>query len=139
MMSDAELRELGEDIKKNGLHNRVAVIDGPDDEPILVDGRNRLDAMEMVGLEIVLTDVAMRAWCRKHSQNPYAYVISANIHRRHLNAEQKRELIVKLLKAQPEKSDRQIAKTAKVDHKTVGTARAQLVPRHRGFDSLARA
>src|SRR3981189_532398 len=64
-MSEGELRELGEDIKKNGLRNRIAVIDGPDDEPILIDGRNRLDAMELVGLEIVLENVAMLAFSRK--------------------------------------------------------------------------
>ena len=38
--------------------------------------------------------------------DPYAYVLSANVHRRHLTAEQKRELIAKVLKAQPEKSNR---------------------------------
>jgi hypothetical protein len=55
--------------------------------------------------------------------DPYEFVISANIHRRHLTAEQKRELIAKLLKAKPEVSDRQIAKQVKVDHKTVATVR----------------
>jgi len=56
-----------------------------------------------------------------------AYVISANVHRRHLTGDQRREFIAKLVRAQPEKSDRQIAKAAKVDHKkTVGTARAEL-------------
>jgi hypothetical protein len=39
-MAPAELRALGEDIKKNGLRNRIAVIAGPDDEPILIDGCN---------------------------------------------------------------------------------------------------
>jgi hypothetical protein len=54
-----------------------------------------------------------------------AYVVSRNIYRRHLTAEQKRELIANLLKATPEKSDRQIAKTVKVDHKTVASVRAE--------------
>ena len=47
------------------------------------------------------------------SVDPYGYVISVNLHRRHLTAEQKRELIAQLLKATPEKSDRQIAETVK--------------------------
>src|SRR5262249_35114546 len=67
--------------------------------------------------------------CKAYSDqitDPVAYVISANVLRRHLNAEQKRELIGKLLKAQPEKSNRQIAKIARADDKTVGTVRAGL-------------
>src|SRR5262249_49182641 len=57
---------------------------------------------------------------------PYAYVVSANIHRRHLAPEQKRELIAKLIKAAPEKSDRQIATTAKTSPTTGGTVRATM-------------
>jgi hypothetical protein len=57
--------------------------------------------------------------------DPWAYVTSANLHRRHLTAEQKRDLIAKLIKATPEKSDRQIAKTVKADHKTVASVRAE--------------
>ena len=52
-----------------------------------------------------------------------AYVISKNIRRRHLTLEQKRELIEKLLRADPTKSDRQIARTVKADNKTVGAVR----------------
>jgi ParB-like chromosome segregation protein Spo0J len=128
LVSTDELKALGEDIKKNGLRNRIAVIDGPDDEPILIDGRNRLDAMELVGLEIVLENVAMLACCRKHSPgfDPYAYVISANIHRRHLTAEQQRDLIAKLLKANPEKSNRQVAKLTGVSHPHVAKVRTEL-------------
>ena len=38
--------------------------------------------------------------------DPFELVTSLNIHRRHLTAEQKRELIAKVLKAEPEKSNR---------------------------------
>src|SRR6266516_435129 len=41
-MSESELRELGEDIKKSGLLAPVILCRGE-----LLDGRNRLDAMEM--------------------------------------------------------------------------------------------
>jgi hypothetical protein len=46
LMSEPELRELGEDIKTNGLLSPIAIYDGA-----LVDGRNRLDAIELVGLK----------------------------------------------------------------------------------------
>jgi hypothetical protein len=57
LMSPAELRELGENIKKNGLRQPVVVCwDGKGKEEIndpskykFLDGRNRLDAMELVG------------------------------------------------------------------------------------------
>jgi hypothetical protein len=42
---------------------------------------------------------------------------------RHLTPEQKRELIQKVLRADPTKSDRQIARAVKVDNKTVGAVR----------------
>src|SRR5262245_18832841 len=51
MMSDDELVALGEDIKRNGLITPIAIII-ENDSPVLVDGRNRLDAMERAGLEI---------------------------------------------------------------------------------------
>ena len=58
--------------------------------------------------------------------DPYEYVKSANIHRRHLTAEKKREAIANLIKATPGKSDRQIAKTAKASPTFVGKVRAEM-------------
>jgi hypothetical protein len=60
------------------------------------------------------------------NSDPYDFVISANIHRRHLTAEDKRDLIAKLLKAQPKKSNRQIGKMANASHVTVGAVRAEM-------------
>src|SRR6516164_3490709 len=158
MMSEPELKEWGEDIRKNGLQSQVAIYDsGVNTEPQywLLDGRNRLAAMEIVGLAPRLKFNPSRrgsgawwslklegrceddhpdVWANDIPQpllvetdvDPYAFVISANIHRRHLTAEGKRDLVAKLIKVTPEKSNRQIAGMAKVDHKTVGDVRDQL-------------
>jgi DNA-binding Lrp family transcriptional regulator len=127
LMSPDELKVLGEDIKKNGLLSRVAAIPGDDGKPILIDGRNRLDAMELVGLRFKIEDV-VGTYGPEHNPDldPYAYVVSANIHRRHLTTEQKLDLIAKLRKASPEKSNRQIAEMVKASPTTVGKVTAKL-------------
>jgi hypothetical protein len=113
MMSDAELDKLGADIKRHGLQQDLAFWEG-----FLIDGRNRLQAMERAGIELLPLHRS-----QADTDDPYAYVISANIQRRHLTAEQKRDLIAKLIEAQPEKSDRAIAATVKASHHTVARVR----------------
>src|SRR5262245_42703579 len=52
-----ELRALGEDIKKSGLWEKIKYIDTIGDcdsrDFVVVDGQNRLDAMEMVGMQVI--------------------------------------------------------------------------------------
>jgi len=55
---------------------------------------------------------------------PWAYVLSANVRRRHLTQVQKREVIGKLLRRRPELSDRVLATLARVSDKTFAAARA---------------
>src|SRR5262245_9759394 len=97
MMPEAELKELAADIKAHGLHSRFAYIEG-EHGPVLLDGRNRLDALALLGETIHPYNGVIFDKLEGHV-DPYAYVISADIHRRHLTAEQKRVLIAKLLKA----------------------------------------
>jgi hypothetical protein len=140
LMSAEELKVLGEDIKANGLKAPIAIwcadLDAYErNELFLLDGRNRLDAMEAVGLEVVHQEgdsfqLAVHLFHYffgdRKAGDPFAYVISTNIHRRHLTADQKRDLVAGVLKAQPERSDRAIASITKVDHKTVAPIRADL-------------
>jgi hypothetical protein len=49
--------------------------------------------------------------------------MSTNLHRRHLTTEQKRTIVATVLKAQPAKSDRQVAKSVGVSPSTVGSER----------------
>jgi hypothetical protein len=140
-MSPDELKALGEDIKKNGLREQVKLISTWSKPPngwepaieltnVLIDGRNRLDAMEAAGINLFRVDGQLEdSYFRPYSGkviDPYAYVVSCNIHRRHLTAQQKREVIAKLIKAAPEKSNRQIAGEVKVSHPTVAAVRADL-------------
>jgi hypothetical protein len=137
-MSPAELRELGEDIVKNGLTSAIVLWRAdPKGQAQLLDGRNRLDAIEMVigspaavGAPSIMAGERFLA-CNKvivldRSTDPHIYAVSANIHRRHLTAEKKHEIIVALLKATPGRSNNATAKIAKVDDKTVATVRADL-------------
>jgi hypothetical protein len=136
-----ELVSLGEDIRTHGLRQPVVVLRTAEGDTLL-DGISRLDAMEQVGgfelrrnrrgWEIAIldddipmgTDLYGVAVIR--DVEPYTYVVSANIHRRHLTSRQKRDLIAKLLKADPSKSDRLIGDMIKADHKTVGTVRREV-------------
>jgi hypothetical protein len=121
-MSPDELRALGEDIKKNGLHVPVALWSGGGKKMYVIDGINRLDAMETVGIAF---DDMKGFQTVKPETDPYAFAISMNIERRHLTAEQRQHLLITLIARAPEKSDRQIAKEIGVDHKTIASARAK--------------
>jgi hypothetical protein len=125
MFAGDELRALGEDIAKNGLQTPPVFLAAQDGGlPQLLDGRNRILAMQLVGLPVIDDSGRILQGEVIDIADPYAYVASANLHRRHLTAEKKREVIAAWLKARPEMSDRAIAKTVKVDNKTVAAIRA---------------
>jgi hypothetical protein len=113
--SESELQKLSESIVKIGL--RFPLVFNAKGE--LVDGKNRLKACDLAGVEPTIDALPKGV-------NEVEYCLAVNIRRRHLTAKEKRELIAKLLAMQPEKSDRQIAKMAKDDHKKVARIRAGL-------------
>jgi hypothetical protein len=124
LMGGDEFDELVADIKANGLLEDIVLYDG-----MILDGRNRYRACLAAGWHPAMVRERVRQGGmmlddRRWVDDPATYVISANIHRRHLTAEQKRDLIAKLIKADPAKSDRQIAAAAKASPTTVGTVRA---------------
>lgn len=145
LLSAEELRALADDIAKHGLREPVDIWRAAYAPMTLLDGRNRLDALELLGCEIFHTKTKkgeeidwFHQTCVGNSpsfrvfqvktlyEDPTAYVISKNIHRRHLTADKKRELIGKLLKLDPEKSNNAIATTVKADDKTVASVREEL-------------
>lgn len=80
------LRALAEDIKKHGLQEPVWTYQGQ-----LLDGRNRVLACAMVGIK-----PATREWKATGKETPTTFVMSRNLHRRHLSASQRAALAVEL-------------------------------------------
>jgi hypothetical protein len=86
MMSDTELDALAGDIKTYGLREPIKM---RGDE--LLDGRNRLEAAERIGWKIGGGDID-----HLPAVDPVAFIISANIRRRHLTSGQLAAVLVKL-------------------------------------------
>src|SRR5437764_11877865 len=119
MMGPQQLDELAADIKANGLTLPPVYFVTKAGERLLVDGRNRLEACCRAGIN---PDVEGNE-IHEGKVDPYSYVISANIRRRHLSNTQKRHLIAWLIAKQPQKSDRAIAKDVDASHHTVASVR----------------
>ena len=81
MMEGADLKALADDIKAHGLHNPV-VLFAEGGKRLVLDGRNRLKACEMAGVS-----VTTEFWAGDGS--PTDWVVSQNLHRRHLTTSQK--------------------------------------------------
>lgn len=128
VLSETELRELADDIEAHGLREPVALYDDPEVGLCILDGRNRADALELIGKSI--TDDNEENWTEHVGEDdpdfdPYAFVVSKNIRRRHLKADERQKILIALIARSPEKSNRQLGKEAGVDHKTIGRARAK--------------
>jgi len=123
-----EYRELGADdraqmaadIKKNGLKQPIVLYQGK-----ILDGRNRWRACLKHGIPLKPTDFIEFIGDDEAAQ---AFVHSCNLYRRHLTPAEKQEKIAKALQADPQQSDRQIARKVGggVHHETIGAARADL-------------
>jgi len=75
MLPPDELAELAESIKENGLQNPIVMQRG-----VLIDGRNRYAACKLANVEPTFTEFEGDA---------DAYIITANINRRHMSAGQR--------------------------------------------------
>lgn len=87
MLEDEALAELAEDIRINGLRHPIVLL--PDGT--LLDGRNRLAACELIGVtpETVVYD----------GDDPGGFVLSENVHRRHLTRGQQAMAVALVLQS----------------------------------------
>ena len=83
-MNEAELAELADDIRENGLIEPIWTHAGK-----VIDGRNRLAACQFAGVE-----PTFREW--KGNGSLVGFVMSLNLHRRHLTASQRATLAVEI-------------------------------------------
>jgi hypothetical protein len=93
MMAEDELAELAEDIRANGQINPIML----DAAGAVVDGRNRLAACQIAGVEPQFATLK--------GQDPRAYIVSANLERRNLTKGQQ-AMALAMLYPIPEKGGR---------------------------------
>ena len=77
MIAGADFAALVADIKANGLQEPIRTLGG-----LILDGRNRFRACEQAGVHPRTVDLPT-------DTDPVKYVVSANIHRRHLSTSQR--------------------------------------------------
>jgi len=115
-ISEEDFGKLAADIKLHGLRQHIVLYQGK-----LLDGNNRYRACSLAGIKPTFADfTGIDADARN-------YVISVNIHRRHLDPGTRKKILEELLKLNPSQSDRQLGEQTKLDHKTVGVVREKLV------------
>lgn len=102
MVAQDELAELAEDIAENGLQEPI-VIAQVNGEWMLIDGRNRLAACRLAKIN---------PHYRVLESDPTAYVLSANVHRRHLTKGQQAMAIALIY---PDEFERGRGKKGKLD------------------------
>jgi hypothetical protein len=113
LIEGREFDDLVADIKNHGQREPI-MLDG---ERRIVDGRNRFRACMAAGVTPIVATLSDK------DDEVVSYILSMNIHRRHLTLEQKRDLIGRALVRTPAVSDRKLAQAIKVDHKTVAAVR----------------
>lgn len=82
--SDDKLQELAASIKTNGLLEPISVTPNG----VLLDGRNRIKACAIAGVEPMVAVVDPR--------DPIAFICARNVHRRHLSTAERSEIAAKL-------------------------------------------
>ena len=100
MLEEPELQELADDIAANGQHHPVII----DDKGLILDGRNRAAACALAQVE------RSTKVFKGDDAEKLAFVLSVNLHRRHLDTAQRAMVAEKLasLKQGEKKADSEI-------------------------------
>lgn len=101
LMDGVALQQLTDDVREHGLLEPIALLDGE-----ILDGRNRLTACELAEVKPRFVDADLGG------MSPVEYVVSHNLHRRHLTTGQRAALALDLLpRLEAEAKERQGTRT----------------------------
>lgn len=117
-LSPDEYAELKADISERGVMIPIEM----DEFGNILDGHHRLKICKELGITDYPT-ITRKGWTESQKRT---HARKLNIARRHLNREQRQELIREQLKETPERSDNSIAKDLGVSDKTVTVQRKML-------------
>lgn len=119
MLGDDELQELADDIKANGQKEPIVIgeVEGENGEKtlMLIDGRNRREACRVAGVAPHVRQLV--------GEDPTAFVMSSNIHRRHMTKGQ-RAMAVAMIYPEPAKVKRK--GSGSLESKELGFSSAML-------------
>ena len=99
LLGEEDLREMAAGIAEHGLLEPLVI----DSEGTLIDGRNRKAACEIAGVEPTYETL--------NGTDPVAYIIEANIKRRHLSVGQRALLVAQAARAKVSVTDNQARET----------------------------
>lgn len=120
IIDDDNLKALAEDIRIHGQQEPIWMFEGQ-----LLDGRNRVIACAMIG-----RDPIRKEWKPQPGETPATFVMSRNVHRRHLTASQRAAVAVQLeaVIASERKEMRKRAKATEVGFSSSTKAPVSLTP-----------
>lgn len=132
MLSESDIRELADNIKTRGLIEPIVLLDGK-----ILDGRNRYEACRRAAVRPRFIEFdGATARPGAIPVDPLAYVLSKNLHRRHLSESQRAMVAAKLANMKqgtrtdlrhsanlPEVSQSEAAESCKVSERSVRSAR----------------
>lgn len=105
-MGHDELHALADDIKQHGLLEPILTLDGA-----ILDGRNRFAACNLAGVEPQFSE-----W-KLNGESPTLFVISKNLHRRHLTTAQRAAIGVEMLPLLEEEAKKRQVELAGTRHR----------------------
>ncbi len=114
-LSPEERASLRSSIAENGVMVPIDV----DEDGAILDGHHR----SLIAAELGLP-CPQRVVSGLSEEEKLAHAMTVNVERRQLTREQRRDLIARSLRSQPEVSDREHARRTGADHKTVASVRA---------------